>query len=127
MAPDVLQDTLTFTAKLGSALTRYGAPAHRIEDVLHLLTKDLGVEGVFSATPSLLLMEFKGPNGNEVRIERVYSNDIDLTRLRRLDSLFNQVAAKTISPSWVLCVSGLVFFRPSRAAVNKVVTGTGRT
>lgn len=98
MAPDVLQDTLTFTAKLGSALTRYGAPAHRIEDVLHLLTKDLGVEGVFSATPSLLLMEFKGPNGNEVRIERVYSNDIDLTRLRRLDSLFNQVAAKTISP-----------------------------
>ena len=98
MAPDVYEDTLHFTSKLGGALASYGAPAHRIEDVLRLLTTDLGVAGVFSATPSTLLMEFQGPNGREVRIERVYANRIDLTRLRKLDSLFNRVADKQLSP-----------------------------
>ena len=98
MAPDVYQDTLDFTSKLGGALATYGAPAHRIEDVLRLLTQDLGVDGTFSATPSILLMEFQGPTGRDLRIERVYTNHIDLTRLRRLDRLFNQVADKRLSP-----------------------------
>jgi uncharacterized membrane protein YjjP (DUF1212 family) len=98
MAPDVYQDTLDFTSKLGGALATYGAPAHRIEDVLRLLTQDLGVDGTFSATPSIILMEFQGPTGRDLRIERVYANHIDLTRLRRLDRLFNQVADKRLSP-----------------------------
>jgi len=98
MAPDVYQDTLNFTAKLGQALARYGAPAHRIEDVLRLLTKDLGVNGVFSATPSILLMEFRTETSVDFRIERVHDNKIDLTRLRRLDRLFNEVAEQKVSP-----------------------------
>ena len=99
MTDALYRDTLSFTTKLGQALARYGAPAHRIEDVLGLLTQDLGVDGIFSATPSILLMEFRGAEKSEVRMERVHANEIDLTRLRQLDELFNQVAEKSIHPA----------------------------
>jgi uncharacterized membrane protein YjjP (DUF1212 family) len=89
---------LDFISKLGQALASYGAPAQRIEDVLQLLSDDLGLKGVFSATPSTVLLEFHDPNRREVRIERVHSNAIDLTRLDQIDTLFNQVAAKHLSP-----------------------------
>ncbi len=94
-----IQETLDFTARLGQALARYGAPAHRVEDVLCLLTRDLGIEGVFSATPSVLLMEFRSTDRHDIRIERIHTNEIDLTRLRQLDRLFNQVASKAMSPA----------------------------
>ena len=99
MTEALYRDTVNFTAKLGQALARYGAPAHRIEDVLRLLTQDLGVAGIFSATPSILLMEFRGTERSEVRIERVHANEIDLTRLRHLDRLFNDVAEKRVDPA----------------------------
>jgi len=108
------QDTLNFTARLGQALARYGAPAHRVEDVLCLLTRDLGLEGVFSATPSVILMEFRSPDRHDLRIERVHSNEIDLTRLRRLDRLFNQVASKTLSPTEGLAELDRIIAAPPR-------------
>ena len=98
MTEEQYQDTLNFTSRLGQALARYGAPAHRVEDVLTLLSRDLGVVGVFSATPSIIMMEFRGEHRSDVRLERVYNNDIDLTRLRRLDRLFNQVADRRRTP-----------------------------
>ncbi|MAY79572.1 MAG: hypothetical protein CL930_02205 [Deltaproteobacteria bacterium] len=98
MTEEQYQDTLNFTSRLGQALARYGAPAHRVEDVLTLLSRDLGVVGVFSATPSIIMMEFRGEDRSDVRLERVYDNDIDLTRLRRLDRLFNQVAGQEKTP-----------------------------
>jgi len=92
-------DTLTFTARLGQALARYGAPAHRVEDVLHILTHNLDAKGVFSAGPSLLLMEFWDGQKTEVRMRRIHSNEIDLSRLLALDRLFNQVSDKNMTPS----------------------------
>ena len=102
MTEEQYQDTLNFTSRLGQALARYGAPAHRVEDVLTLLSRDLGVVGVFSATPSIIMMEFRGEHRSDVRLERVYNNDIDLTRLRRLDRLFNQVADRRRTPKEAL-------------------------
>ena len=109
-----IQETLDFTARLGQALARYGAPAHRVEDVLCLLTRDLGIEGVFSATPSVLLMEFRRPGGHDIRIERIHKNEIDLTRLRKLDRLFNQVASKNMSPAEGLAALERIITAPPR-------------
>jgi uncharacterized membrane protein YjjP (DUF1212 family) len=114
MSTDVYKDTIEFTGRLGAALAQYGAPAHRVEDVLNLLTQDLDIDGVYSATPSILLMEFRNPEGSHVRLERVHSNEIDLGRLQRLDQLFNQVADKSISPREGLVVLEHIITAPPR-------------
>ena len=109
-----IQETLDFTARLGQALARYGAPAHRVEDVLCLLTRDLGFESVFTATPSVLLMEFRSADRHDIRIERIHKNEIDLTRLRQLDRLFNQVARKDLSPAEGLTALEHIIASPPR-------------
>jgi uncharacterized membrane protein YjjP (DUF1212 family) len=68
MSTDVYKDTIAVTGRLGAALAQYGAPAHRVEDMLNLLTQDLDIDGVYSATPSILLMEFRTPEGSHVRL-----------------------------------------------------------
>lgn len=109
-----IQETLDFTARLGQALSRYGAPAHRVEDVLCLLTRDLGIEGVFSATPSVLLMDIRSTDRHDIRIERIHKNEIDLTRLRQLDQLFNQVASGSMTPSEGLVALDRIIAAPPR-------------
>lgn len=109
-----IEETLDFTARLGQALARFGAPAHRVEDVLCILTRDLGIDGVFSATPSVLLMEFRTTDRHDIRIERIHKNEIDLTRLRQLDRLFNQVASTSMSPTQGLAELKRIIEAPPR-------------
>jgi uncharacterized membrane protein YjjP (DUF1212 family) len=90
--------SLEFVARLGSALATYGAPAHRLEQVLEILTVDLYVAATISSTPTLLLMDFALPDGNRMRMERIRSNEIDLGRLCLLDELFNEVADHRCTP-----------------------------
>jgi len=90
-------DALAFTARLGRALASQGAPAHRLEAVLHWLAHDMGWEGTVAVTPTMLIMQLDSDEAHLIRIERVHRSEIDLTRLAALDRLFNQVAAGEIS------------------------------
>jgi uncharacterized membrane protein YjjP (DUF1212 family) len=127
MTPEQYQDTLNFTSRLGQALAQYGAPAHRVEDVLTLLTRDLGVVGVFSATPSIIMMEFRGQDRSDVRLERVYDNDIDLTRLLKLDRLFNQVAEQKRTPKEGLIELDRIMSDPPRFGVAPTIASFALT
>ncbi len=84
------QDRIAFVQRMGKALHRYGAPAHRLEDALKAMSNELGLKGNFFTTPSAIMYSYDIPGENGVaRLQRVHNNSIDLHRLSQLDKLFN--------------------------------------
>ena len=89
---EALDRGIEFTQKLGRALHRYGAPAHRLEAVLHTMSAMLGLRAEFFSTPSAIFYAYDLPGERSVaHLQRVYGQDLDLDKLSRLDRLFNDV------------------------------------
>ena len=126
--------------RLGEALLRYGAPSHRIERVLRIVSDLYEVRCQAFATPTGLWMalEKDGEPGQVVRLVRVDSSTIDLARLVAVDGVFNQLADREITlreammrleaiaaapqkPLWRLTLSGAM------AAVFATALFWGRT
>lgn len=86
------QQGIAFVAKLGSALHRYGTPANRLDEVLCVLSKELGLHGNFFSTPSAIFYSYDLPGERGfARLQRIYNHDLDLSKLSLLDRLFNEV------------------------------------
>jgi uncharacterized membrane protein YjjP (DUF1212 family) len=84
------QDRIAFVQRMGKSLHRYGAPAHRLEDVLKAMSNELGLKGNFFTTPSAIMYSYDIPGENGIaRLQRVHNNSMDLHRLSQLDKLFN--------------------------------------
>ncbi|GJM22724.1 MAG: membrane protein [Planctomycetota bacterium] len=80
-----------FVEKLGGALHRYGAPANRLDDVLVLLSQELGLKASFFSLPSAIFYTYDRPvDGGFARLQRVFGHELDLSKLARLDRLFNR-------------------------------------
>ena len=95
---------LRFVHVLGAALQRYGAPAHRLEDVLMTLCSQWGLEGHFFSTPTALISSFSGSGlgeGEQGRsyLHRIPGAEIDLGKLAKLDVVFNDAADGRVSPT----------------------------
>ena len=89
---DRQQQGIAFVAKLGSALQRYGTPANRLDDVLRVLSSELGLKGDFFSTPTAIFLAFDLPGERGfARLKRVFNKDLDLSKLSQLDRLFNAV------------------------------------
>lgn len=128
------QQGIDFVQKLGEALQRFGTPANRLEDVLFLTSKELGLEASFFSTPSAIFYAYDLPEERGyARLQRVYDHELDLSKLARLDRLFNEVldgkipiqeaAAKvdeiTSAPApYPKALTWLAFGATSAAAVN---------
>lgn len=83
---------IEFTQKLGRALHRYGAPAHRLEAVLQTMSREFGLKAEFFSTPSAIFYAYDLPGERGVaHLQRVFGQDLDLDKLSRLDRLFNDV------------------------------------
>ena len=93
-----------FLVRLGASLVHYGTPAQRVERFLEAISGDLGIQGTFSATPTLLLMDVEQDGVRAFRIERIRGFSIDLHRLIALDRLANQVGRGERTPSEGLAV-----------------------
>lgn len=92
------QQAIAFVARLGAALQRYGTPANRLDEVLLLLSKELGLKGSFFSTPSAIFYSYDLPGERGfARLQRIYNKDLDLSKLSQLDRLFNEVCDGTIS------------------------------
>ena len=84
------QNRIVIVQRMGKALHRYGAPAHRLEDALKAMSNELGLKGNFFTTPSAIMYSYDIPGENGIaRLQRVHNNAIDLHRLSQLDKLFN--------------------------------------
>lgn len=85
------QHGAAFVQKLGGALHRYGTPANRLDDVLLLLSRELGLRGSFFSTPSAIFYAYDLPGERGfARLQRIFGHELDLSKLARLDRLFNR-------------------------------------
>lgn len=81
-----------FLLAFGRALQRSGAPAHRLERVLELLARRLGLQASFFVTPTALYTAFGRGLDQRVQLQRASCGEPDLHRLCALDEVAAQVA-----------------------------------
>lgn len=82
---------IRFVLQLGLALHRFGTPAHRIEEVMTVLGRRLGLDGRFVSTPTSISASFGPPEALRATLIRCDPGEVDLNRLALLDALVNQV------------------------------------
>jgi uncharacterized membrane protein YjjP (DUF1212 family) len=82
---------IRFVLQLGHALHRYGTPAHRIEEVMTVLSRRLGIPGRFVSTPTSISASFGPPEALKSTMIRADPGEVDLNRLALIDALVNQV------------------------------------
>jgi uncharacterized membrane protein YjjP (DUF1212 family) len=98
--PPDQQEGVQFALKLGRALHIYGAPANRLEAVMDVLSHEMGLQAHCMAMPTALLVSFDLPGEDGyAHLYRLHRNEQDFDKLARLDQLWNEVAAKRMSPA----------------------------
>ncbi|MEM1249094.1 MAG: threonine/serine exporter family protein [Acidobacteriota bacterium] len=83
--------------RLGSALHRFGAPAHRLELALENVSRRLGLEANFLSTPTSLISAFEEDGERTTILERLEVGSVDLHRIGALDELAGQIARGDLS------------------------------
>lgn len=102
-----------FILSLGSALHRYGAPAHRLEDTMSHVCQRLGMEVRFFSTPTSIFVSFGAPSDLNTSLIRVEPGSMNLECLSRLDALANEVIAGSKTPrEGALCVEQILSAPP---------------
>ncbi len=89
---------VAFTLQLGEALHRYGTPAHRLEEHLEMVARQLGLEARFFSTPTSIFASFGPPEALHTSLIRVEPGDLDLGRLAKLDALADDVVRGHLPP-----------------------------
>jgi uncharacterized membrane protein YjjP (DUF1212 family) len=88
---------IAFAVKLAQALHRFGTSTHRLEEMMNLVLKKLGLDGQFFVTPTGIFASFGSPEEHRTSLIRVESTEVDLGKLALLDQLVNQVIKGEIS------------------------------
>lgn len=113
---------IRFVLNLSLALHRYGTPAHRVEDVMVVLCRQLGIESRFVSTPTSISASFGPPEALRSTLIRTDLGEIDLNRLSLLDGLVNEVLqgrCGIAEGSWRL---DAILAAPSRYGPSVIVT-----
>lgn len=82
---------VAFLLRLGVALHRYGAPAHRLEGALTQVAARLGLVGRFFSTPTAIFASFGAQESLRTGLVRVEPGEMDLGRLVELDALSEEI------------------------------------
>lgn len=80
-----------FILELGRGLHEAGAPSHRIEDAMSVLSLRLGVSGQFFTTPTSIFASFGPPEEQRTALLRVEPSAVNLERMSLLDDLLREV------------------------------------
>lgn len=79
--------SVSFALDLGSALHKYGVPAHRLETLLTHVTGRLELQAQFVSFPTAILASFGRPESLRTGVIRVEPGELDLGKLSDLDAL----------------------------------------
>ncbi|MBI5836596.1 MAG: threonine/serine exporter family protein [Candidatus Eisenbacteria bacterium] len=90
---------VAFTVKLARALHRLGAPSHRLEDAMTDVSRALGIQGAFFATPTAVFATFDAPGYRETFLVRAEQGEVDLERQTLVEQAIDDVSAARISPT----------------------------
>ncbi|HEY3446399.1 MAG TPA: threonine/serine exporter family protein [Myxococcales bacterium] len=93
------QASIRFAMTLGRALHRFGTPAHRLEEVMTVVSAQLGIEARFVATPTAIFASFGPPEAQQATLIRGEPGTADLRRLARIDEVANDVVEGRTSPA----------------------------
>ena len=113
---------IRFVLNLALALHRFGTPAHRIEEVMVVLCRRLGIVGRFVSTPTSISASFGPPEALRSTLIRADPGEVDLNRLALLDGLVNQVLqgrCGIVEGTWRL---DEILAAPSRYGPSVIVT-----
>lgn len=76
---------------LATALHSFGAPAHRVEEVVDLLGEKTGERAQLFAVPTALIFTFGEGKNQAVQVQRTRPGDFDLGRLAELESMIRNL------------------------------------
>jgi len=96
---DEKHPSIVFVLRLARALHEYGAPAHRLEQLISLISPRLGLEGRFFTTPTAILASFGPVEGQRTALMRVEPGGVHLEKLTQLDEVIDEVAGGGLSPA----------------------------
>lgn len=88
-----------FLIELSRALGTYGTSAHRLEDVITFCASELGLACHIFSTPTSVFLSIESDNDHVTYLSRIHSVEVNLSKLRRFDELFNAVIAGRLSPN----------------------------
>jgi uncharacterized membrane protein YjjP (DUF1212 family) len=91
--------SIVFVLQLARALHEYGAPAHRLEQLISLIAPRLGLEGRFFTTPTAILASFGPVEEQRTALVRVEPGGVHLEKLTQLDQVIDEVARGQLSPA----------------------------
>lgn len=94
----VERERIRFVLALGLALHRYGTPAHRLEEALAIVCRQLGLQAEVLSTPTFLTVRFGDPSELRTSMMRVEPPELDLAKLAKLDALADAVSDREIDP-----------------------------
>ena len=90
---------IAFAVRLGTALQRYGTPAHRLEETLTTVLLRLGYEGQFFVTPTGLFAAIGGPEEQRTALVRTDPGEVNLEKVSDLDELTRDVVYGRLTPT----------------------------
>lgn len=92
-------DRIEFVLSLARVLHRYGTPAHRLEEAINAICRDLGIVVEVFTTPTTIIMSFGEPAELRTRMMRVHGDELDMDKLEQVDDLADDVAANRVTPA----------------------------
>ena len=93
------RDAIGFILRLGRALHSYGYAAHRLEEALGAVSRQIGVEAQFFSTPTAISVAFGPQDDQRTFLIRVEPGDQDLGKLTQVDRVILDVLARRLTPA----------------------------
>jgi len=97
-APRPDDPRVRFLVELSRALGTYGTAAHRLEAAVSLCAHEFGFECHVFSTPTSVLLSVEIDGSHHSYLSRIVPGEVNLSKLRRFDELFNAVIAGRVSP-----------------------------
>lgn len=98
-APRPNDPRIRFLIELSRALGTYGTSAHRLEDVISVCALDFGLQCHVFSTPTSVFLSIENNDQHTTYLSRITPVEVNLSKLRRFDELFNAVIDGRVSPS----------------------------
>src|SRR5499427_1387195 len=84
-------DKVAFAVKLARTLHEYGTPTHRLEEIMDLVTRKIGLESQFFSLPTGIFLSFGAPEEQRSTLIRVEPSRVDLGKLALISELTGKV------------------------------------
>ncbi len=86
-----------YLVRCAELLHAHGTPAHRLERVMVIASRSLGVEASFLYTPTSVFASFGKIPHEETHLLRIESSDVDLGKLVAFDDVMDRVADREMN------------------------------